>query len=245
MTIKIVGAGYGRTGTLSTRQALNTLGFPCYHMHDVIGQEMKPGHLEFWLKVARSPAMSQHDWGRVFSDFSATIDNPASCVWQELMQAYPDAKVLLTLHPKGAQAWYESTINTIYFTRTSWQFKVVEFFTPFGRKIGEMTHKLIWQRNHKASMEDRDAAIAEYYKHIELVKASVPADKLLVFSADQGWNPLCEFLGVEAPDEDFPNVNDRAQIKETIAGITSGAYVILAGIGAVGAALIYAVGNWF
>ncbi|MCB1433783.1 MAG: hypothetical protein KDK75_15235 [Alphaproteobacteria bacterium] len=82
---------------------------------------------------------------------------------------------------------------------------------------------------------------AEYNRHIEEVKATVPADRLLVFTVDQGWDPLCRFLGVPVPDTPFPNVNDRAEIKKVIADMSKGAYVILAGLGVVALALLYAL----
>ncbi|MFZ0469753.1 MAG: sulfotransferase [Thiogranum sp.] len=82
-------------------------------------------------------------------------------------------------------------------------------------------------------MNDRDKAIAHYNRHIEDVKAMVPPDQLLVFSVDQGWGPLCDFLGVPAPETEFPNVNDRAEIKKTVREITRGAHVIL-GVGLAG-----------
>lgn len=236
MTLKIIGAGFGRTGTMSVYTALNQLGFPCYHMIEVIQNENNKSHLDFWHKVANSEPGVQHDWGQVFSSYTATVDNPACCVWRELLAAYPEAKVLLTLHPRGAEAWYESTIDTIYFTETMWQFKVLEFATPFGRKFGDMSRKLIWQRSHRGTMTDRERAIAHYHQHIDDVTAAVPADRLLVFSADQGWRPLCEFLGVPVPQTAFPNVNDRAAIKQTLREMNRGAYAIvaiglLAGIG--------------
>ena len=164
----------------------------------------------------------------MFAKYTAAVDNPACCVWRELMQAYPDAKVLLTLHPRGPKAWYESTIDTIYFTENRWQAKLLSTFAPFVRKMGDMSRKLIWQRNHKGTMNDPAHAIAHYQQHIEDVKAAVPPDKLLVFQVDQGWKPLCDFLGVPIPAGPFPNVNDRAQIKKVLAGMTAGAYVILA-----------------
>ena len=148
------------------------------------------------------------------------------------MQAYPDAKVLLTLHPKGAEAWYKSTVDTIYFTETLWQFKVLKAVIPFMRKFGNMSTNLIWNRSLKGTMKNKEAAIAFYNKHIEDVKATVPADKLLIFSVDQGWEPLCKFLGVDIPATAFPNVNDKAQVKKTIADFTKGAYIIL-GVGIV------------
>jgi len=152
---------------------------------------------------------------------------------------------VLTLHPKGAEAWYDSTVDTIYFTETMWQFKVLEFTTPFGRKFGDMSRKLIWQRSHRGTMNDRDKAIAHYNRHIKDVKATVPPHRLLVFSVDQGWEPLCEFLGVPAPESEFPNVNDRAEIKKTVREITKGAHVIL-GVGLAGfAGLAYGVSRIF
>ncbi len=131
-------------------------------------------------------------------------------------------------HPRGADAWYESTIETIYFTETMWQFKILELVTPFGRKMGDMSHKLIWQRSHKGTMNDRGKAIERYHEHIAEVKALVPASRLLIFSVDQGWKPLCDFLGVPEPSSEFPNVNDRSAVKQTISKMTRSAYVILA-----------------
>ncbi len=241
MTIEIIGAGFGRTGTLSTYLALKQLGFPCYHMFEVLENKANKTHLDFWRKVANSPAGSQHDWEQVFAEYRACVDNPACCVWRELMAAYPDAKVLLTLHPKGPDAWYDSTIDTIYFTETMWQFRFLALFTPFGRKFGDMSRKLIWQRSHRGTMSDRTKAIARYQQHIEEVKSAVPADRLLIFSVDQGWEPLCKFLGVPAPKDAFPNVNDRAAIKTVIAGMTRGAYIILGSAALAAAVLIYSV----
>ena len=239
MGLNIIGAGFGRTGTMSTYAALNQLGFPCYHMFEVIENKANKTHLDFWLKVANTPPGAQHDWDHVFANYTAAVDNPACCVWRELLVTHPDAKVLLTLHPKGPEAWYESTVDTIYFTENVWQFKVLEWVTPFARKMGAMTRKLIWQRAHKGTMADRTRALAFYQQHIEEVRAGVPAEKLLVFSVDQGWEPLCQFLGVQVPATPFPNVNDRAAIKKVIANMTRGAYVIMAVGAIVLAALVY------
>ena len=120
MTLKIIGAGFGRTGTTSGQAALNQLGFPCYHMFEVIENKANKGHLDFWRKVANAPAGKQHDWPQVFSKYTATVGNPGCCVWRELMAAYPKATVLLTLHPRGPEACYQSTIETIYFTERMW-----------------------------------------------------------------------------------------------------------------------------
>lgn len=245
MALKIIGAGFGRTSTMSAYTALNQLGFPCYHMEEVLENKANKSHLNFWHKVANSAPGAQHAWEQVFSKYTATMDNPACCVWRELLVAYPDAKVILTLHPRGAEAWYASTVDTIYSTELRWQFKVIEFAIPTGRKFGDMARKLIWQRSHKGTMADHDKAIAHYHQHIADVKASVPPEQLLVFSSDQGWKPLCEFIGVPIPDTEFPNVNDRAHIKKTLNNMARAAYVIL-GIGAAGfAGLVYGAFHFF
>ena len=232
VTLEVIGAGFGRTGTWSTYAALNQLGFPCYHMAEVINNNENKTHLDFWRKVANSPPGSQHDWSQIYSKYTATVDNPGCCVWRELVQAYPDAKVILTLHPRGPEAWYESTIDTIFFTDSMWQFKVLELLTPFGRKLGDTAHKLFWGRTLNGVMDDKPKAVARYEFYVEEVKAAVPANKLLIFKVDEGWGPLCAFLGVSRPDAEFPNLNDRAAIKKIIGDITRGVYFMLAGIGA-------------
>jgi hypothetical protein len=229
MALKVIGAGFGRTGTWSTLHALNQLGFPCYHMTEVVQNKANKPHLNFWLKVANSPPGAQQDWEQVF----------ARCVWRELLVAYPDAKVLLTLHPRGAEAWYESTIDTIYFSEAMWQFKVLEWLTPFARKFGKMCHILIYERSLQGTMPDRAKAIARYNAHIDEVKAAVPADKLLVFSVDQGWAPLCAFLGAPTPADAFPNVNDRASFKKMVGNVINGMYVTVAAYAIVAALLLY------
>jgi Sulfotransferase domain len=227
MALKIIGAGFGRTGTWSTFAALNLLGFPCYHMQEVIINKANKGHLDFWRRVANTPPGTRHDWDHVFANYTATVDNPACCVWQDLVTAYPDAKVLLTLHPRGAEAWYESTIDTIYFTEILWQFKVLEWLTPFGRKFGDMARKLIWGRTLNGVMGDKAKAVARYNTYIDEVKAAVPPERLLVFRVTDGWAPLCRFLEVPEPQEPFPNLNDRASIKKTIRDIIKGSYIML------------------
>jgi Sulfotransferase domain len=240
MTLKVIGAGFGRTGTMSAYQALNRLGLPCYHMIEVLENKANREHIGFWYKVAQTPPGTQHDWEEVFSAYVAAVDFPASCVWRELLSAYPNAKVVLTLHPKGPGVWYESTIETIYFTELRWQFRVIEFVIPYWRKFGEVSRRLFWQRSLAGTMSDRQRAIARYEQHIEEVRAAVPADRLLVFSVDQGWEPLCRFLGVPIPAEPFPNVNERAQIKRQLARMTLGAHAITALAAAAFAGIVYA-----
>ncbi|MGI9532970.1 sulfotransferase family protein [Lutimonas sp.] len=215
MSLKIIGAGFGRTGTLSTQLALNKLGYSCYHMKEV-NKKANKNHLDFWLEVAESPENAPHNWDDVFQNYSATIDYPSSCVWKELMEANPDAKILLTLHPGGPEAWYKSTTDTIYSISKMWESKLLSFFIPPLNKMQRMTSKLIWKRFLKGSMDHKQGAMDRYNEHIKDVKSQVPPNKLLIFSVDQGWGPLCTFLEKEVPNEDFPRVNDKEEMKKML-----------------------------
>ena len=235
MALHVIGAGFGRTGTLSLYTALNSLGLPCYHMVEVLRNPANRHHLAFWRRVAHGEPGQQYPWDGVFAGYAAAVDNPASCVWRELLEANPEAKVILTLHPRGAEAWYESTLETIYFTERMWQFQVLASVIPLFRDLGDMTHHLVWQRAHRGTMAHRQAAMAHYHQHIEEVKAVVPPERLLIYSVDQGWGPLCAFLDLPDPQTAFPHVNDRAEIKATIGWINLAAWGLL-GAGAVGLA---------
>lgn len=241
MPLKVIGAGFGRTGTNSLQHALQQLGYPCYHMIEVLENPANKDHGSWWRAVSHAPAGSQHDWEHVFARYTAAVDNPACCVWRELVAAYPDAKVVLSVHPAGPDAWFDSTHATIYRISHQWQFKVLELLTPFGRTFGDMSERLIWQRAHRGTIRDRAKAIAFYHQHIDEVKAAVPADRLLVFSVKDGWKPLCDFLGVPVPATPFPNVNDREEFQARIRNIQKGAYVMLGLVAAAVAALAFGI----
>jgi hypothetical protein len=106
MALEVIGAGFGRTGTKSLKAALEELGFdPCYHMSELFGH---PEHVELWEAAARGKSV---DWNELLGGYRATTDWPACSFYEELMQSYPDAKVILTL--RDPNRWYESTYNTV------------------------------------------------------------------------------------------------------------------------------------
>jgi hypothetical protein len=191
--LKVVGAGFGRTGTLSVKTALEELGFgPCYHMVELFE---KPGAQEQWEAVVRGePA----DWNTIFAGYQASMDWPACTFDRELLQTCPDAKVLLTI--RDPEKWYESASSTI--------------FSGIHSRLADSTHAqmvnaLIWEGTFNGKFEDKDYAIAIFNRHIEEVKQYVPAEKLLVYNVKEGWKPLCTFLEVDVPDKPFPRLNDR------------------------------------
>ncbi|HLX58932.1 MAG TPA: sulfotransferase [Ktedonobacteraceae bacterium] len=192
--LKVIGAGFGRTGTFSLKNALEELGFgPCYHMTELFD---RPGATEQWDAIAGgAPA----DWNAVFEGYQAAVDWPACAFYEELMQVYPEAKVLLTI--RDPEKWYQSVISTIY---------QVPRPDPALSLHAHMVNAIIWQGTFDGKIEDKDYAIAVFLQHIEEVKRQVPAEKLLVYDVKEGWEPLCAFLGVEVPaGKAFPHLNDR------------------------------------
>jgi hypothetical protein len=169
-------------------------GLHTYHMFKVI--DVHPEHLKFWVEVADAPPGTQFDWDKGMEitkrKYEAAIDNPACCVWKELSQAYPEAIVILTLHPKGAEEWYESCYETIYSPNVPtlnniFCFRIVlPLIFPFFRRLNKM-NTFFWDRNLKGTMSDKKKSAAEYEAHIEEVRKLVPPEKLLVFKVTEGW----------------------------------------------------------
>ncbi len=203
--MKVIGAGFGRTGTLSLKAALEKLGYgPCYHMTEIPG---KPEHAAFWEALPdRLDQGEAVDFEEVFAGYGATVDFPACVFWRELMEAYPEAKVLLSV--RDADRWYDSASETI-FAAPGRRLSLMRRLVPGARRVPAMAHKVIEQRAFGGGIWDREHAISVYEHHNEEVERGVPADRLLVYEVKEGWEPLCRFLGAKIPAEPFPRVNDR------------------------------------
>lgn len=214
MKLRVIGAGFGRTGTLSLKHALERLlGGRCYHMMEVFSSR---GHPDFWARKGRGEAV---DYDTVLHDYTATVDWPTTRFYAELAELNPEAKVVLTVRDPGR--WYESARKTIYELSTETQRVPVRWLTqcvPRMRPLHSMTQDVIWgERGHfDGRFEDRAHAIAVYEAHNEEVQRTIPADRLLVYEVKQGWDPLCEFLGVPVPREPMPHVNDRTQMMKRL-----------------------------
>lgn len=202
MALKVIGAGRGRTGTASLKVALETLGHgPCYHMSEVL---KNPAFVNEWIRAAEGNA----DWDAIFSGYSATVDNPGCNYWKELAAHYPEAKVILTI--RDANKWFESTNETIH----SAAFASFKKNSPFGK----MVQKTIYDRMENR-MQDREYMVEFFNRHSADITAAIPAERLLIYQVSDGWEPLCQFLGVPVPDVDFPHINSRSETKEMLAAL--------------------------
>jgi hypothetical protein len=200
--VKVIGAGFGRTGTLSLKAALETLGFgPCYHMTDLYS---RPCDGRLWEAAARGEPV---DWEEIFGDYRATVDWPGCAFYGDLLEAYPHAKVLLAV--RDPEEWYESARSTIHAVRRSAYSSAVADLVWKLYPAFRVTDRVIWEGTFGGRFEDKEHAISIFERHNEEVKRRVPPERLLVYEVKQGWEPLCDFLGVEVPaGKPFPRLND-------------------------------------
>lgn len=203
MPLQVIGVGLGRTGTMSLKLALEKIGFgPCYHMAELI---MNPARIPLWMAVTEG----KPDWEAVFEGYASTMDYPACLFWRELTTAYPKAKVILTL--RDANKWFESTEATIF----SEQMTQRIINTP----LAPFFERTVW-RDFGESIHDRAFMTAYFERHTAAVRAGIPKKRMLEYEVSQGWQPLCEFLGVETPDAPFPKVNSREEMQARMIGET-------------------------
>lgn len=204
MTIDVIGAGFGRTGTLSLKYALETLGlYRCYHMMEVMRNER---HAAEWRKAARGDAV---DWDALYAGYQATVDWPSASFWRELRAVYPEAKVILTL--RDSQQWYASVMNTIWKLSSNALAESQKRQDDQAIERAMMGDEIIWQGIFGGRMDDKDHVIECYERHNQEVIDTVPADKLLVYRPGDGWELLCGFLQKPMPDTDYPKVNSTEE----------------------------------
>lgn len=208
----MIGAGFGRTGTMSLKVALEKLGVgPCYHMTDLFKH---PSHGKFWERAVNGERVDPE----LFRDYEAAVDWPACSFYEELMERYPEAKVILTVRDPGS--WHESTMKTIYNAGNpeagSPFFRLAGVFARRMKRTGRMVNELIWDGTFDGRFEDKEHAISVFERHNREVKERVPPEKLLVYDVKEGWEPLCDFLGVGVPDEPFPRLNEAKTFRRMI-----------------------------
>ncbi|MEI4263332.1 sulfotransferase family protein [Roseovarius sp. D0-M9] len=198
MTLKVIGSGFGRTGTMTMKQALGTLGFgPTHHMTEVMAH---PEQLAHWKSIF---AGQEVDWAEVYDGYGSQVDWPGASVWQEASIAFPDAKVIHTERPEDD--WWASFNGTIgkYFALMD-----TIALPPHLLEIFEVTKAGLIEKTF-ADFTDRDSAIASYRANNARVREIIPADRLLVFNVADGWEPLCRFLDVPVPNTPFPRSHAR------------------------------------
>lgn len=204
MSLQVIGAGFGRTGTMSLKIALEILGFaPCYHMKEVFEN---PEHIPHWHDFAFG---QRSDWEAVFAGYQAAVDWPTCHYWRELADDYPEAKVILTV--RSPESWYHSASNTIL---ESGPRQLPDDAPENDRLFAEMVQKIIRNDTFDNRFEEQAYAMQVFHDHIETVRQTIAPQRLLIYQAGDGWEPLCRFLDVAVPDEAYPHVNSTQEFKE-------------------------------
>ena len=208
MALKVIGAGFGRTGTRSLKTAFEELGFgKCYHMEEIMKH---PRHIDYWAQIM---AGHKPDWETLFSGYQSSTDWPVAAYYQDLIEVYPDAKIILTVW--DPERWHKSIMHTIYqHTRKFRRFTCV---IPAVHQFLDGLEKVIWKDIFHNKLENKAHAIEVFKNHIEEVKGVVPPERLLIFEARHGWEPLCAFLNVPVPEDvPFPHKNKGKVIRRIL-----------------------------
>ncbi len=197
MTLQLVGAGFGRTGTLSLKTALERLlGGPCYHMVEVFGH---PEHAALWAGAVPDDDVPAGDLGRMLDGYVATVDWPACAAWRRLARDNPDAVVLLSTR-ESAEVWWRSASQTIFVGMDDPTAEPV----PGWRAMWDV---VVDRTLAPGFVTDQATAVGAYEAHNAAVRAEADPDRLLEWQPGDGWAPLCDALGVAVPDEPFPHLN--------------------------------------
>jgi hypothetical protein len=202
--MQVIGAGFGRTGTMSMQAALELLGYRCYHMKEITEA---PGHLQAWHEFVSGRA--RMDWKTLFESYEATVDFPACVYYRELLQEFPDAKVILNV--RDPERWYQSFLTL---QETTDRFRVFRF-VPRARRFLNFVDLLLGKVFE--CPRDHDTCITVFNRHNQEVQEHVPRERLLVFRVQEGWGPLCKFLGCELPEGiPFPHLNEGKETFEAL-----------------------------
>lgn len=216
MPLKIIGAGYPRTGTTSLQQALEQLGFgPCCHMWELL----KPEHAWRWLIWKRAFEGKSVDWEKLFRGFASTVDAPGSFFWRKLARAYPEAKVIVTV--RDPMSWLNSMQTGSDAGRA--QIGDTKISPVVLAALGKMDAAIARERDSPPDPppgpERAQFLIEQFTRNTELARREIAPERLLVFDVRQGWEPLCKFLGVAVPGQSFPHENDAGNLVKRVANV--------------------------
>lgn len=226
MAIKIIGAGFPRTGTNTLRESLQALGYAkTYHMKNLLVQ---PENLHYWTTLKETGTT---DWDALYDGYEATVDFPCYPWYKEHMKQYPEAKVILSVRPFNK--WYDSLYSTIWMAQNPPEEQRAEMGKKVAAdprlqkvmKVMEFAKVAMMVEHFEGRFLNKTFMEKVYNKHNEEVKNYVPAKQLLVYDVSEGWEPLCRFFGVPVPQTPLPHTNKREDFKVMLGELFSGKLV--------------------
>ncbi|KAF2726984.1 NAD dependent epimerase/dehydratase [Polyplosphaeria fusca] len=210
-SMEVLVLGFSRTGTMSLKVAFEKLGYKPYHMSEAL-KNTPAGHLTFWKEAlaakfdGEGKPFGREEFDKFLGDYDVLEDIPCIMFVDELLEAYADAKVILT--NRDVDSWARS-VNETFFVITNWKTMPLmrRWDTVFWGPYMDIVYKIqtIWGKGDRT---DRTALCQTYVDHYAHVRSKVPSSRLLEFESRDGWGPLCEFLGKAVPEGGYPRVND-------------------------------------
>lgn len=217
--MKIIVAGYPKTGTKSMVAALNMLGFTVYDYmenYEILGKD--------WMKIMEKGG-NVEDFKKMYQDVDACTDMPCCFFWQEILQAFPDAKIILTVRD-DEQTWLESfkrqmsSVRSPLFLISKYTSLTSRDLTNYGATVYRTLFKSesVFTNYFSDKIINDQLCTKSYRMHNSYVQQTAPSNQLLVYNVKQGWGPLCTFLNVPPPppDKEFPRKNIKAKIMQEL-----------------------------
>ena len=206
--MKVICAGMGKTGTKSITKALRYLGFTVFDF-----EEQNLDFFDHWVDVFQNGV--KPDVKRVYQHADAVVDLPGSFIYEEILEVFPDCKVILS--EREEDSWVNSVVNQYQ------QLHPIHRLALISATARKLVNALEFYSNATVGSYNPKSTYLfrkRYRIHNHRVKSIIPAGKLLVYDVKQGWKPLCDFLGCEAPTVPFPHENVRGEIANTPLGMT-------------------------
>ncbi|MDT0555514.1 sulfotransferase family protein [Patiriisocius hiemis] len=223
MSLKIIGAGFPRTGTTTLKMALEILGYSkTYHFKDLFAN---PEQVKYWNELEKNGAT---DYKSLFDGFQASVDFPGYPYYKKLLKEFPDAKIILT--KRDVNAWYESTFKTIWQVTPDKLLEGIKDESELAsnenlkNKIAciRFLREVYFKKELNDDFLNKENTIKAFENHIQEVINFLPKEKLLVYEVSQGWGPLCSFLGKPIPTNEFPHLNKKEQFKKMLGAMVTG-----------------------
>ena len=217
--MKIICVGIGKTGTTSISKALRHLGYTVFDWEEHVFDFQ-----DHWVDVFQN--FAQLDVKRVYKHADAVVDARGNFFWEEILEAYPDSKVILS--KREEDSWLKSLVNQLQVFEAVISRRFLAVLSPTSRKQIFILYSHLTAILGSADPKSACVLRTRYRMHNHRVKSLVPPEKLLVYNVKQGWKPLCDFLGCEVPTVAFPHENVKGEIAEVpLSETRSGRQVIL------------------
>eukprot|EP00403_Amphidinium_massartii_P021106 CAMPEP_0178399270 /NCGR_PEP_ID=MMETSP0689_2-20121128/15195_1 /TAXON_ID=160604 /ORGANISM="Amphidinium massartii, Strain CS-259" /LENGTH=742 /DNA_ID=CAMNT_0020020045 /DNA_START=44 /DNA_END=2272 /DNA_ORIENTATION=+ len=214
--VQIICVGLMRTGLKTLHEALKVLGHS-----QIYDQEQITSTYELWNDVMENRC-TETTFTNIFQGAKVVMGMPVFCFWEEILQEYPNAKVILTVRDEDewlesverAKAHMDHDLPGVPLTAGSFLRRVERFLVPSYHKFCEVL-RFSWSSSLGMldTQLNRCCVLNNYRKHNHYVETMLGDrstleghPQLLVYDVRDGWEPLCEFLQQDVPKTEFPTV---------------------------------------